>query len=60
MAHLIVGGRYFHRELELISQVTQGRRSILVIFQGTGGIADLLADAITLYEYVIIKLQVLL
>ncbi|RDD36726.1 Transient receptor potential cation channel subfamily M member 1 [Trichoplax sp. H2] len=50
LAHLVVGGRYFHRELELISQVTQGRRSILVIFQGTGGIADLLAEAITLYD----------
>ena len=50
IAHLVIGGRNFKQELRLISCITKDRRSILVIFQGSGGIADLLAEAKSLYE----------
>ncbi|RDD36732.1 Transient receptor potential cation channel subfamily M member 3 [Trichoplax sp. H2] len=50
MAHLVIGGRHIQRELKLISQIAKDRRSIFVIFQGTGGIADLLARAKILYD----------
>lgn len=50
MAHLVIGGRNFQQELHLISCITKDRRSVLVIFHGTGGLADLLAEAMLLYE----------